>query len=79
VSSLSADTFGNHNEKIVRFGAAEAEVLKVLAGKDRGARFRSLFGYVGLTKLRQLTGLDPAFSRNGPRARRNERCCGEGS
>jgi len=57
---IPADTFGNHSEQIVRFGASRAEVLKVLAGQRAGgARFRS-FVDMSDHELAQLTGLDPA-------------------
>jgi mannosyl-3-phosphoglycerate phosphatase len=66
---IPADTFGNHSEKIVRFGASRAEVLKVLAGqRTGGARFRS-FSDMSDDELAQLTGLDPA---SAARARERE-------
>jgi mannosyl-3-phosphoglycerate phosphatase len=57
---IPADTFGNHSEQIIRFGASRTEVLKVLAEQRAyGARFRG-FADMSDNELAQFTGLDSA-------------------
>jgi mannosyl-3-phosphoglycerate phosphatase len=76
---IPADTFGNHSEQIVRFGASRTDVLKVLAEqRASGARFRG-FADMSDDELAQFTGLDSASASRARKREATEPLLWEGS